>query len=63
MNHQFRVEFRKVKDKGLRSPICLVTKTAEVVLWAKDSVEAISLATRSGGVATKANVCCVTRVT
>lgn len=62
MNYQFRVEFKKVREKGLRSPIDRVTKTAEVVVYAKDSTEAISLATRVGGVATKANVCCVTRL-
>lgn len=61
MKYQWRVEFKKVREADLRPGIDKITETTEVVVYAGTSEEAISQAS-IGGVATKRNVCCVTRL-
>lgn len=62
MKYQWRVEFKKVRESRLLRGIDKVTETTEVVVYAGTSEDAIALASRVGGVATKTNVCCVARL-
>lgn len=62
MRHQWRVDFKKVIEKRLRKGVDRVTHSAEVIVYATDSAEAISIASKQGGAATPGNLCCVTRM-
>jgi alkanesulfonate monooxygenase SsuD/methylene tetrahydromethanopterin reductase-like flavin-dependent oxidoreductase (luciferase family) len=62
MKYQWRVEFKKVTEKGLRRGVDKVTEAVEVVVYAGSSTEALDIAARHGGIATAKNACCVTRL-
>lgn len=59
MKHRWEVEFRKDKEKDLPRGFSAVAQTLKVVLYAENSGAALELALKAGGIATKANLCCI----
>lgn len=63
VNSLWRVEFRKETANVRNHAIRKTTDVTTVEVYAKDSEEAAGYAcTYAGGIATKANLCCITKV-